>query len=55
MNTLLFIHGGESFVDQEDYQNFLRETYINWQSEPWTPEEKTSWTKEIAKKWHHNG
>ncbi len=55
MKTLIFIHGWESFETQEKYLRFLEDTYVDWQSEPWTPEEKTSWSKEIAKKWHANG
>jgi hypothetical protein len=52
MKTLIFIHGGESFTNDMDYQKFLQETYVLWQSELWTPEIKTSWVQEIAKKWH---
>ncbi len=52
MKTLIFIHGGESFTDESAYQAFLRDTYIVWQSEIWTPQMKTSWTQEIAKKWY---
>ncbi len=55
MKTLIFIHGGESFTDESAYQAFLRVTYIVWQSEIWTPEMKTSWTQEIAKKWYTLG
>lgn len=54
MKVLFFIHGGEAFLSEWVYQDFLRDTYVWWQSEPWTPEEKTSWTKEIAKIWHGN-
>ncbi len=52
MKTLIFIHGGESFKKEEDYKKFLTDTYVDWQSEPWTPELKSSWTQEIAKKWY---
>ncbi len=52
MKTIIFIHGGESFETHEEFQRFLEDTYIDWQSEHWTPEEKTTWVKEIAKKWH---
>ena len=52
MNNLIFIHGGESFADETEYQKFLRETYIDWQAIPWSPEIKTSWVQEIAKKWY---
>jgi hypothetical protein len=54
MKTLIFIHGGESFTNDADYQIFLNETYISWQSEAWNPEIKSSWVQEIAKKWHEN-
>ena len=52
MNNLIFIHGGESFANETKYQKFLRETYIDWQTIPWSPEIKTSWVQEIAKKWY---
>ena len=52
MNNLIFIHGGESFANETKYQKFLRETYIDWQTVPWSPEIKTSWVQEIAKKWY---
>ncbi len=55
MKTLIFIHGGESFTNENDYRDFLKNSYVNWQSELWTPEEKMAWVKEIAKKWHANG
>lgn len=55
MKTLIFIHGGESFADEQDYQKFLKEIYIQWQSEVWTPEVKSNWVQEIAKKWYANG
>ena len=55
MKTLIFIHGGESFTHDAEYERFLRETYVSWQSEPWNPESKSNWVQEIAKKWHGNG
>ena len=55
MKTLIFIHGGESFTNDIDYQAFLRERYITWQSEAWTPESKSNWVQEIAKKWYTTG
>lgn len=54
MRNLIFIHGWESFETWEQYLKFLENTYVTWQAEPWTPEEKTSWIKEIAKKWYAN-
>lgn len=55
MKTLIFIHGWESFIQEDDYQKFLVDTYIDWQRETWSPDPKTSWVQEIAKKWHTGG
>lgn len=55
MKTVIFIHGGESFVNQDEYQKFLSETYVLWQSEPWSDVIKTSWSQVIAKKCSHLG
>lgn len=55
MKTLIFVHGWESFTNEIEYQKFLRETYWVWQSEVWTPETRTNWVQEIAKKWYENG
>lgn len=52
MKTLIFIHGGESFRTDIEYQKFLQDTYVKWQSVPWSPEVKTSWKYEVAKQWH---
>lgn len=56
MKTLIFIHGGESFKTHEEYERFLYDVYIDWQSEPWSPpEEKIVWRDVIAKKWYTQG
>jgi hypothetical protein len=49
MKILIFIHGGESFIDEKDYQKFLHETYSNWQSEPWEEKEKIDYRVRIAR------
>ncbi len=52
MKTLICIHGAESFSNDAAYREFLIETYIERQSEPWTPEVRTTWVQEIARKWY---
>ncbi len=56
MKTLIFVHGGESFNTDTEYERFLRTVYSDWQSKSWSPsEEKSSWKDVIAKKWYFQG
>jgi predicted alpha/beta hydrolase family esterase len=51
MKHLIFIHGGDSFLDESSYQNYLREHYAIQYAKPWEESEKPDWKKRIAKKW----
>lgn len=55
MKKIIFIHGGESFATEREYQNFLRDSYIPRQIVPWEDIEKPDWRKEILKNWTQQG
>ena len=51
MKTLIFIHGADSFLDDDAYVHFLQNDYIPRYTKPWDDVEKPDYRKEIAKKW----
>ena len=51
MNTYIFIPGGEAFLDQSEYRDFITSTLVDWNLEPFSAkEEKKKWKIELAKK-----
>lgn len=49
MNTYIFIHGGESFATQSEFDEFLTTTLVDWNLEAYTPKEpKKKWKKSLA-------
>lgn len=51
MNTYIFIHGGEAFSSESEYQNFIQSTLVEWSMEPFSAkEDKKKWKTELAKK-----
>ncbi len=51
MKTYIFIDGGESFVTQEQYINWISTTAVEWNLAPIATEEKKKrWKSELAKK-----
>jgi phage pi2 protein 07 len=51
MNTYIFIPGGESFLDQSEYQEFITSTLVEWNLQPFmVKEEQKKWKSELAKK-----
>ena len=55
MNHLIIIHWADSFLNQEDYHWFLRESYVPRYATPWEDKEKPDYKKSIAIKWKNNG
>lgn len=56
MNTYILIPGGESFLDDSDYQDFITSTLVDWNSSAffiW--EEQKKWKIELARKLTEKG
>lgn len=51
MKTLIFIHGADSFIQDEEYLWYLESIYIPRQSTPWEDKVKTDYRTSIAKSW----
>lgn len=49
--TLIFIHGADSFTEEEDYQDFLRDVFVPRYSKPWEDIAKPDWKLPIARTW----
>ncbi len=51
MNTYILIPGGESFLDDAEYQHFITSTLVDWNSSAFLIwEEQKKWKTELAKK-----
>lgn len=51
MNTYIFIHGGESFSHEKEYEKFISQTLVEWNLEAFVEQEpKKKWKTELAKK-----
>ena len=51
MNTYILIPGGESFLDDTEYQHFIISTLVDWNSSAFLIwEEQKKWKTELAKK-----
>lgn len=55
MKTLIFIHGGESFVDEESYLSFLSNTYATYYITPWEDREKIDYRVYLSRRWLSDG
>lgn len=55
MKTLIFVHGGESFTDEESYLNFLSNTYAQYYITPWEDKEKIDYRTYISRRWVWDG
>ena len=55
MKTLIFIHGGDSYIDESQYLDFLKNDYISFYTKPWEDTAKSDYRTPIAKKWKENG
>ena len=56
MNTYIFIHGGESFSHEKEYEEFISETLVEWNLEAFAEKEtKKKWKTELAKKLTSSG
>ncbi len=56
MNTYIFIPGGESFLDNAEYQHFITSTLVDWNSSAFLNwEEQKKWKTELAKKLTETG
>lgn len=55
MKTLIFIHGGDSYIDKSQYLDFLQNEYISFYTKPWEDKDKLDYRTPIAKKWKENG
>jgi len=54
MKTIIFIHGGESFSDHNEYLHWITTTSVEWNLEPFVVKsEKKKWKIEIAKNLTH--
>lgn len=51
MKTLIFIHGGESFTEESQYLDFLRNIYAQYYISPWEDREKNDYRTYISRKW----
>ena len=51
MKVLIFIHGGDSFIDDAQYLAFLQNHYIPRYTLPWEDRESPNWRLSIGKKW----
>lgn len=49
MKTLIFIHGANSHVTEQEYLDWLRNEYPNWLKEEWQPSRK-KWKHHIAER-----
>lgn len=54
MKTLIFIHGAESFTEEQEYQSFLKEVFVPRYSKPWEDITKADWRLPIARNWVGN-
>ena len=55
MNNLIFIHGGDSFLDDSSYVDFLQKSYVPSYSKPWEDVSKKDYRVPMARKWVQEG
>jgi fermentation-respiration switch protein FrsA (DUF1100 family) len=55
MNNLIFIHGGDSFLDASSYIDFLQKSYVPSYAKPWEDVSKKDYRVPIARKWVQEG
>jgi hypothetical protein len=55
MNTLIFIHGGNSTQDDATYVRYIQEDYAPTRTQPWSDTPKVDHRVPIARRWIDEG